>query len=303
MKLFKSSSKETGDASVPEPEPAGNELPVKETPVESAQAEESPAGDTVAAGATSSEPESVKSETASQSVPVEAPQTNDVSSQPQQSAQAAPAPASEPSAAVYVPPRRRSWLYRFLNFLLGADTRLGRIMRPVLRWTAAVVGLFALGLLAGFLLIYQPTQQGLDAANLKISQQKADLDRQQAQMADLQNTLTAANQANQVSQDALKKAQARNGLLVLISDVANARTYLAQKDGAKVMAAMDQARQDLNGIQPYLLANKKELSDELNGRLETVRSVLVRDAQQAQVDLDNLYTALLAANNLLFGSQ
>ena len=98
-----------------------------------------------------------------------------------------------------------------------------------------------------------------------------------------------------------QKAQARNSLLVVIFDVANARTYLAQKDGAKLISALDKARTDLDVVQPYILGVKKDLSDELNSRMETVRSVVVRDSTLAQSDLENLYTALLAANDVLFG--
>jgi hypothetical protein len=212
-------------------------------------------------------------------------------------------PISSGPALVEKPAPRHSWFYRFLNFMLGRDTRVGRILRPFLRWAAAITGLFALGLLAGYLLLYQPTQQNLDAANEQLNQQKTEMERLQAQITVLQNSVVAADQAVQAAQVNLSKAEARNNLLVLIYDVANARTYLAQKDGAKVMTAIDQARTDLTTFQPYLVAAKKDLSDELNGRLETVRSVLVRDAQQAQVDLDSLYNALLAANQLLFGAK
>ena len=54
----------------------------------------------------------------------------------------------EPSVQASATPHH-SWVYHVFNFFLGKETRLGRIMRPVLRWAAAVVGLFALGLLAG----------------------------------------------------------------------------------------------------------------------------------------------------------
>jgi hypothetical protein len=299
MKLFKFLHNEKAETSTPEPEPVDASQPAKEpeaggvTSPETPQ--EAPAAD-ILAGSSLEETRaevSIEPVTAEAVLPGEALQPKVESSE---ITGAAPAEPIQPAAEL----PQHSWLYRFLNFLLGRESRLGRIMRPFLRWTASIVGLFALGLLAGYLLIYRPTQKSLDDASLQLSQQKAEVSRLQAQIGDLQNSINAANQANQAAQDSLKKAQARNNLLVLIYDVANARTFLAQKDGAKVMTAMDQARTDLDVIQPYLVTNKKELADELNGRLETVRSVLVRDAQQAQVDLDSLYNALLAANNLLF---
>ncbi len=231
-------------------------------------------------------------------VPSQAGENQPAGGKPPEESQAAAEPA-EPIPASQ--PAKRSWFYRFLRFMFSPETRLGRVMRPFLRWTAAVVGLFALGLLAGYLLLYQPTRQQLEAANGQISQQNGEIARLQDEAVSQQKTLVAANQRLLAAQDDLLKAQARNNLLVVIYDIANARTYLAQKDGGQVMKMLQQAQADMQAIQPYLVANKKELADELNGRLQTVSSVLVRDSQLAASDLNNLYEALLAANDLLFG--
>ncbi len=208
--------------------------------------------------------------------------------------------ASADSGAAAVP-GRRSWFYRFLYFTFSPETRLGRVMRPFLRWTGAVVGLFALGLLACYLLLYQPARRLLEAADSQIGQRNAEITRLQGESMSLQNSLVAANQRLQAAQDDLQKAQARNNLLVVIYDVANARTYLAQKDGGKVLQTVQQAQADMQVVQPYLAATKKELADELTSRLATVSSTLARDPQLAASDLNNLYEALLAANDLLFG--
>ncbi len=214
-------------------------------------------------------------------------------------------PSGESEAAAEAAPvaqaPKRSWFYRLLHFMFSPETRLGRVMRPFLRWTAAIVGLFALGLLTGYLLLYQPARQLLVVANDQIGQQNSEIARLQGEAVSQQKTLVAANQRLQAAQDDLAKAQARNNLLVVIYDIANARTYLAQKNGGKVMEAIQQAQVDMQAVQPYLAANKKELADELSGRLQTVNSVLVRDSQLAASDLNNLYEALLAANDLLFG--
>ena len=217
--------------------------------------------------------------------------------------------ATEPSAAAEVAtppepsPKRHTWVYHVFNFLFGKETAVGRILRPTIRVLATVVGLVGLGLMAGYFLLYQPTQQAVDSAR----QQNAALNDQikslQNNISVLQTSVATSNQAVQSEQDALSKAQARNGLLVVLYDISNARTYLAQKDGANLMKTLDQARTDLDAIQPYLQTAKKDLADELNARLETVRSSVVRDATLAQSDLDNLYTALTSADTLLFNPQ
>jgi len=216
-------------------------------------------------------------------------------------------PASEPthiedSAPEKAAPVRHGWVYRLFNFLLGAGTPVGRVVRPVLRWLAAVVGLFALGLLAGYLLLYQPAQQAFVSAQEQNQVGYSQIAGLQDEVSRLQNTLTAANQSVKAVQNDVAKAQARNGLLIVISDVANARADLANKDGASLIKALDKARVDLDAVQPYLQSAKKDLADELNSRLETVRTVVVRDATLAQSDLDNLFTALTSADTLLFGS-
>jgi len=164
------------------------------------------------------------------------------------------------------------------------------------------VGLFALGLLAGYLLLYQPAQQAFVSAQEQNQVGYSQIAGLQDEVSRLQNTLTAANQSVKAVQNDVAKAQARNGLLIVISDVANARADLANKDGASLIKALDKARVDLDAVQPYLQSAKKDLADELNSRLETVRTVVVRDATLAQSDLDNLFTALTSADTLLFGS-
>jgi hypothetical protein len=267
---------EANPPELPEAEPENTSQPAVEEGVERAEV---PAGATLPEPAASTQAEA--SQPAEGQAPVEGEETGEV----------------EPAAQ----PARRSWFYRVLRFMFSPETRLGRVMRPFLRWTAAVVGLFALGLLAGYLLLYQPTLRQLGAAIGQIEQKNSEIARLQGETASLQNTLVAADQRLQTAQGDLVKAQARNNLLVVIYDIANARTYLAQKNGAKVMETLQQAQVDLQAIQPYLVANDKELADELSGRLQTVSSVLVRDSQLAVSDLNNLYDALLAANDLLFG--
>ena len=48
-------------------------------------------------------------------------------------------------------PKFSQRVQRVLYALFSPETRTGRIMRPVLRWLAAVTGLFALGLVVGYL--------------------------------------------------------------------------------------------------------------------------------------------------------
>ncbi|MEJ5203364.1 MAG: hypothetical protein WHV66_14145, partial [Anaerolineales bacterium] len=58
-----------------------------------------------------------------------------------------PESVSEMSAA----PRKGA-----LYVLFSPETRMGRFLRPLVRWLAIIVGLFALGFLTAYLLLYRP---------------------------------------------------------------------------------------------------------------------------------------------------
>jgi hypothetical protein len=217
-------------------------------------------------------------------------------------------PAARPDLAAAAPVTRRPVFYRFLNWLLGKDSAMGRFMRPALRVLSVVIGLLALGVLAAFFFLYQPTQNRLDltqnqlnAAQGEIRQRETTIQGLQGQMKARQDQLDAANQQAKALTEDLKTASNRNNLLVVINDIATARMYLALKDGAQTMKVLEQAKTDLALTLPFLLEKNKTAADEVKSRLDLMTSVLVRDSALAQSDLDNLYTALLAIQISLFG--
>ncbi len=215
------------------------------------------------------------------------------------------APETEIPAAVEAPPApeppkpaQKPWLYRAMYATLSPETRLGRIMRPVLRWTAAIAGLFALGMLATYLLLYAPTAQQLAAA-------RADLQSAQQQATETGSTLAAA-QANLAdlqtrydqSQAALKKAGMRVGLLQVANQVAAARLALDNRDGAAAQKALADARTILNQVLPDVKGIDANAATQLDSRLTLVVSEL-NDPATAQADLVILATKLSTLDSTL----
>jgi hypothetical protein len=207
--------------------------------------------------------------------------------------QAAVTPAAEPQK-----PAKKSWLYRAMYATLSPETRLGRFMRPFLRWTAAIAGLFALGMLATYFLLYAPATQQLAAA-------RADLQSAQQQAAQTGSTLAAAqkNLADlqtryDQSQAALKKAGIRVGLLQVANQVAAARLALDQRDGATAQKALVDARTILNQVLPDVKSIDANAATQLDSRLTLVVSEL-NDPATAQADLAILATRLSALDNTL----
>jgi hypothetical protein len=171
-----------------------------------------------------------------------------------------------------------------LRFAFSPETRLGRILRPVLRWLATIVGLFALGLLAGYLLLYQPTAGQLDAARVELAdtQQtlantRADLETSRGDMAKLQEQYT------QLQSD-YKLSQAQVDVLKVLSSIQSAHLALVKKDGANAQKALDAARADLTRVLPYIKGKDANTATQLETRLTLVISEL-NDPATAEMDL------------------
>jgi hypothetical protein len=208
---------------------------------------------------------------------------------PQQETPAAvtpPEPVAEPPK-----PAKKSWLYRLLYATLSPQTRLGRFMRPVLRWIATIAGLFALGMLATYLLLYTPAAQQLAStrADLQSAQQQAG--KTSSTLAAAQNNLADLQTRYDQSQAALKKAGTRVSLLLVANQIAAARLALDNRDGAAAQKALADARTVLNQVLPDVTGIDANAATQLDSRLTLVVSEL-NDPATAQADLAILATKL-----------
>jgi len=223
--------------------------------------------------------------------------TSQVDEKPPEDASPVETPAAvTPSAEPQKP--ARSWLYRFFSSLLSPETRLGRFMRPVLRWMAAIVGLFALGMLATYLLLYTPAAQQLVAARAELQSAQ--------QQAGKTNTALAAAQKSQAdlqaqydqSQAALKKAAVRISLLQVSNLVASTRLALDNRDGASAQKALTDARTILDQVLPDVQDVDANAATQLDNRLTLVISEL-NDPSTAQADLALLASRLSELDSAL----
>jgi hypothetical protein len=212
--------------------------------------------------------------------------------------QAAPLPPAPPAPEPppFPPQRKKGLLYS----LFSPETRLGRFMRPLLRWLAAITGLFALGLLAGYLLLYQPTQRDLDAALSSLDQAKQSSALQNKSQQAAVTDRNQAQQALQTAQASLTKATSANKLLVALVDISNARVALVNKDGATAKTAIEQAQTDLAAVLPFLQSQDKTRADVLQTRLDLVAKELISDPQATLSDLDKLAADLTDLHKKLF---
>ena len=195
------------------------------------------------------------------------------------------------------PAPRKSIAYR----LFSPETRLGRVMRPVLRWLAAIAGLFALGLLAGYILLYQPTQRELDTAQARLAAANQVVDQKNQGLETAQTDLGQAQLTLKQVQSKLDAAASENSLLVVMVEINNARVALVEKDGAAAKTAIAQAQTNLDLGLPYIETQDKVLSDLLQSRLELSAKELVSDPGAAQSDLGKLASDLSDLHQKIFG--
>jgi hypothetical protein len=201
-------------------------------------------------------------------------------------------PAVAPTA------KKRGAVSKALNFLFSPQTGFGRFNRALVRWVAAIVGLFALGFLVAYLLIYRPTQQQLDTT-------QAELKKVQGQVLFVQSTLDSTHKALEdvqsqykQSQAALKKAGLRVRMLWVLNYVNSARLAMFNKDGGAAQNALNSAKSEIDAAMTDLQAFDPAAANLIGTRLGLVISEL-NDPVTAQADLDILYAKLVEVDNAL----
>ena len=217
-------------------------------------------------------------------------------SQQQQNDQ--PSGVETPAAPSIVEKPKQSAVSKVLNFLFSPQTRFGRFMRTLLRWVAAIVGLFALGLLVTYLLVYRPVQQQLDMTQVELKGVQQQLLDVQATLTSTQKGLQDVQGQYQQSQAALKKANLRVRLLWVLNYVNSARLALNNKDGGAAQNALNSAKSELDGALADLQTFDPAAANLVSTRLGLVISEL-NDPVTAQADLNILYNKLVDVDNAL----
>lgn len=212
--------------------------------------------------------------------PSESDQPSPEANEFERSAEAAAAGAEEQP--------RRGWLYR----LFSPETRLGRFMRPLLRLLALIVGLFALGLLAGYLLLYRPAAQALEAARADLQAVQQQLSDSEAQRTDLQSRLQSLQQDYEESQAALVEANARVQILKALPYLESARTAIAGNRTAAARTALESAQAEIDLLLPLVQADNPDLATQIETRLKLVLSELAQEPRTADMDLRTLIDRL-----------
>lgn len=198
-------------------------------------------------------------------------------------------PISEPAPSEIMP----STIGRFFYYLFNPETRRGRFIRSFLRLAGLIVGVFALGVLATYLLLYFPVTQDLKST-------QGDLERTTQSLDEVENTLSAIQQdlsdlqaSYQKSQDDLEIANTRIQVLKVLNHVTAARLALAARDGPTAQKELLEAQDKLGEALPLIKQEDPKVAKQVSLRLELAITELNRDPATAESDLENLTTTLL----------
>jgi septal ring factor EnvC (AmiA/AmiB activator) len=171
-------------------------------------------------------------------------------------------------------------------------TRFGRFMRALTRTLALVVGFFALGVLAAYLLLYRPlsaqsksNQTDLTSARQEVSLLQHSVSQAQKDVSDLKKT-------NQELSASLEQAKTGQALLSVQVAVSQARYGVAIKDAAAAKQALAGVPAALDLLAPAAgSANAAQIAG-MRSRLALALGEIDHDPQTAASDLEILATQL-----------
>jgi hypothetical protein len=212
----------------------------------------------------------------------------------------------KPSTAQTIKPdvgeveKRPGFFARALKWLFNPETKLGRFLRPALRGTGFAIAMFALGLLAGYILLTQPAQRQLENS-------QSQLKTAEEQITELKNNLATTEQDRNQLQDLVQSLQNAHDqdsqhLLLLQIQVSakQAQLALANRDGATALLDLKMAQNQLTTLMPVIRKQAPDLATSLDTRISLVLSELTRDPQKSVTELAFLSDNLIQLEKLLF---
>lgn len=177
--------------------------------------------------------------------------------------------------------------------IFSPETRLGRFMRPFLRIASMVAGLFALGVLCTYILLYLPAEKehAKKARELQMTSQ---------QLEDTREELEKTQSKLKDMQTALQQSELFADYLEVMVDVNRARLALANKNGPEAQQALEDLKPNMDKFNAKLRSTDPNNASILEARLDLVKRQLVSDPLTAKSDLEALYSKLLELEKKLF---
>ncbi len=215
--------------------------------------------------------------------------------------QAGPSQPSGSTAGQAPPKKKPGFFGRAMRFLLGANSRVGRFNRKLLRWVGGFVGVFALGMLSTYLLLYKPLVQQYDqaaAAQVAAEQQAKAV---QSTQDTVEQNLSNAQDLNQGLVKQLDSANTHVILLQTLNDANQARVALGNKDTASAKTALSAATASLKKLTDVIQSTDASTAKDLQTRLNLAIGEVDANPTNAALDLGIFIKDLTDLESSLYG--
>jgi hypothetical protein len=172
------------------------------------------------------------------------------------------------------------------------ETKFGRFMRGLTRALAVIVGLFALGVLVTYLMLYRPLADEASGLRTTLAQAQQKTDQLQQDLSKAQQDVLQLKKSNTDLTSSMQKAKGSQAVLTALNAVNLARYHLASGSAAEAKSALDAVPAALDDVAKATgAANAAQIAD-VRSRLALVLGEMGRDPQTAASDLSILVTQL-----------
>jgi hypothetical protein len=209
---------------------------------------------------------------------------------PEAPAPQAEMPASERAKAPDL--KKPSGPRRILFSLFNPETRSGRFTRRLLRTLALIVGSFALGVLATYLLLYRPASQQLTDTRRQATQAGGDLQQANQTLTQARQDLQSAKSQAGQAQTKLEVELARSQVLRSMNALTQAQMAIQANNKAGAVKALDTARGYIQAVQPLLEKRDAQQASTLQALFTLAKNDIDRDLKLASQDLERLQSEL-----------
>jgi hypothetical protein len=173
-------------------------------------------------------------------------------------------------------------------------------LRKLLWWAAGVAGIFAIGVLAIWIVRVSPLQKELAATQAALEEVQAEAEALQDDYDEQLDINTDLEARNEDLQQQLTVTQADQQLLRALADVSAARVALAEDDVVTAKAALSGTMKKLEALQDLLPEEVQATVQGMIARLELALNEIDQDTFAATNDLEVLWTNLQALEASLF---
>jgi hypothetical protein len=188
--------------------------------------------------------------------------------------------------------KKTSTFHRILQRIFGSETRVGRVVRPLLRALVLIVVVFALGVLAAYWRLVQPLQQQIGPMQQNYQQAQDELEKTRGSMESAWQQAETSDLLAQEAQSRLGVERTHGVLVRAMLAVADARQAALAGDLEAAGVKIGEAEQLASQIEPQMMALDARQVASIEAIVTLAKNDLDRDPALVVQDLDRLRAEL-----------